>query len=321
MTTTLLERLTAQMENKVNSAYIDEDIMGALGFEAINLDDISIDKWMHKNLSSLPEAAVHAAGFNPQIATLDAEEFGHKVYTVDEAIHMTEKDWAFAMKHGIGQLGLENLGKMVGKGASRYFMTGRDGRLSSGLGVAVEGENNYLLYEGSGDGTLTYPLTVTQATVGVWSSWANMQSDILNIIANHQTHNYNLGTSVLMYPKCATKSMMRGGANTREASALEIAFEMGVMGAAAIPDGYMVTVANALPVIGAFDLVLVDLSTIKIGYTRQQRTRTIVNPEGRGGKMESEVWFTPYFEPQLINVAGTDKFYKGVSTITAINGT
>jgi hypothetical protein len=321
MATTLLERLTAQMEQKVNSAYIDEDIMGAFGFEAVNLDDISIEKWMHKNLSALPEAAVHAAGFNPQDATLDAEEFGHKVFTVDERIILSERDWAFAQKHGIATLGLENLGKMVGKGASRFFMTGRDGRLTAGLGEAVEGNTNFLLDEGTGSGTLTRPLTVTKATAGAWSTWANSQTDILDIIANHQMKNYNLGTSVLLYPKCATKSMMRGGAATRESSPLDIAFENGIMGAAAIPDQYMVTVANALPVVGAFDLALVDLSTIKIGYTRPQRTRTIIHPEGRGGKMESEVWFVPYFTPQLINVAGTDTFYKGVSTITAINGT
>jgi len=321
MATTLLERLTAQMEQKVNSAYIDEDIMGAFGFEAYNLDDISIEKWMHKNLSSLPEAAVNTAGFNPQDATLDAEEFGHKVFTVSERIVMGERDWAFAQKYGIANLGLENLGKTVGKGASRFFMTGRDGRLTAGLGEAVEGHTNFLLDEGTGNGTLTRPLTVTKATAGAWSTWANSQTDILDIISNHQIHNYNLGTSILLYPKCATKSLMRGGAATREASPLDIAFENGIMGAAAIPDQYMVTVANALPVVGAFDLALVDLSTIKIGYTRPLTTKTWLHPEGRGGKMESEVWFAPYFQPQEKDVSGTLKYYKGVSTITAINGT
>jgi len=321
MATTLLERLTTQMEQKVNSAYIDEDIMGAFGLEAINLDNISIEKWYHKNLSALPEAAVHAAGYNPQDATLDAEEFGHKVFTVDERIVLNERDWAFAERNGIATLGLENLGKMVGKGASRFFMTGRDGRLTSGLGATVEGHTNFLLDEGSGNGTLTRPLTVTKATAGVWSTWANSQTDILDIIANHQMKNYNLGTSVLLYPKCASKSMRRGGAATRESSPLDIAFENGILGTAAIPDQYMVTVANALPVVGAFDLALVDLSTIKIGYTRPLRTRTIPHPEGRGAKMESEVWFAPYFQPQEMDIAGTATFYKGVSTITAINGT
>jgi hypothetical protein len=201
-------------------------------------------------------------------------------------------------------------------------MTGRTGALTSGLGATFETEYNFLLDEGSGSGTITRPITVTQATGGAWSTWANSQGDILNLVSSFENKNYNLATSVVLYPKCASKSMRRGGANTREASPLEMLREMGVRGAMSVPDTYMVTDANALPLIGAFDLVIVDLSKVWVGYSRRHRTRTIApHDEERATVVQDEVWFVPYCEPQIIDVSGTATAYKGVGKVTAINGT
>jgi len=319
--TGLIERLTADMEQRVNAAYIDESILDSLGIEPVNLSDISIDKWMHKNLTELPEAAVHRAGYTPQKITLAAEEYGHYLWTVDEELRMNEVDWAFAEKHGLATLGVEGLGKMVAKGASRFLMTGRNGNLTAGLGAAVEGNTNFLLDEGTGAGTLTRPLTITGATGGAWSTWANMQGDVLDLIARIETYNYNLASTLILYPKCASKSMRRGGANVREGSAIDLFRDAGVKGVISIPNQYMVTDGNALPVIGAFDLVAIDTSTIKIGYTRPQRTRTIApHDEVRDTVVQSEVWFVPYCAPQIMDVSGTATTYKGVAKVTAING-
>ena len=318
----LFERLTSEMEAKVNGAYIDNSVLDSLGFEPIDLKDISVEKWMHKNLTELPEAAVHKAGYTPTTITLAAEEFGHHIYSVDEEIRMNEKDWKFAEKHGLATIGVDKLGKMVGKGASRFLMTGRDGELVLGLGGAVEGETNFILDEGAGNGTLTRPLTVTQATAGAWATWASMQSDILGLVTSMEQHDYDLSQCIVLYPKAAAMSMKRTGANTREASAIELLSGMGIKGVASIPNQYMVTDANALPTEALFDLVIIDTSTIKIGYTRKQRTRTIApHDEVRETIVQSEVWFTPYCEPQVRDVAGTTTTYKGVGKVTAIVGT
>jgi hypothetical protein len=319
--TGIYERLTTQMEKRVNAGYVDESILDSLGLEPIDLEDISIEKWMHKNLTDLPEAAVHAAGYSPTKITLAAEEFGHSIWAADLELRMSEKDWAFAEKHGLATMGIENMGKTVGKGASRFLMTGRDGHLTSGLGAAVEGNTNFILDEGSGAGTLTRPITITKATAGAWANWANMNTDIVDLITQLETMNYNLSTTMVIYPKCAAKAMKRGGAAAREGSAIEILKGMGIKGVASIPNQYVVTDGNALPVIGAFDLIAIDLSKIKIGYTRKQRTKIIApHDEVRETIVQCEVWFTPYCEPYVVDVAGTVTTFKGVSKITAING-
>lgn len=310
----LYERLTSQIEAKVNGAYVDESMLEL--FEPIPLEDITIEKWFHKNLTDLPEAAVTAAGFNPADASLFAEEFGHMVFTIAERIRMGEKDWAFAEKHGIATLGLEQLGKKVAKAASKFFACGQDG-----AGNAVEGNTNFLFDEGSGNGTLIRPITVTGATSGAWSTWANQNTDLVKLLGNHQAKNYNIRNSVCFYPKAASYAMMRGSADTRGISATEFLLAQGVRAVIAIPDAYFYTVANAAPAIGAFDLALVDLSQVVIGYTRMPRTRSIApHDEVRETAVESEVWFAPYFKPQVLVEGGTAKIYKGVSTITAING-
>lgn len=320
--TGIYERLTSEIEQRCSGAYIEESMLESLGIQPMDLQDISIEKWIHKNLTRLPEAALHRAGYTPQQVTLAAEEFGHYVWTADEELRLSEKDWLFAEKHGLATMGIEKIAGMVGKTASRFLMTGRNGNLTSGLGAAVEANTNFLLDEGSGAGTLERPITVTAATTGAWSTWANMQSDVLKLIANFENKNYNLNTSVVLYPKCASLSMRRGGASTREASALELLAGSGIRGVMSVPDTYMVTDGNALPVIGAFDLVIMDLSKIWVGYTRRHRTRTIPpHDEERATVVQDEVWFTPYCEPQIIDVSGTDTTYKGVGKVTAINGT
>lgn len=310
----LYERLTQAIADKVNGSYVDESILEM--FTPEDIGDISIGEWIHKNLADLPEAAINVAGFNPTDAKLFAEEYKQKVWTASERLRIPEKDWAFVEKHGISTLGIEQLGKKVAKQASKFFTVGQDSN-----GNAVESNTNFLWDEGSGNGTLTRPITVTVATSGAWSTWANQNTDCTKLLGLHQAKNYNISNSIVFYPKSASYAMMRGSADTRGVSAIEFFLMNGVLDVIAIPDIYFYTVANAVPTISAFDLGIVDMSQVKIGYTRPQRTRTIApHDEVRETVVESEVWFSPYFQPQPIVESGTLKIYKGVTTVTAING-
>jgi len=308
------ERYSEQIADKVDGAYVDESLLEM--FTPENLEDISIDKWLHKELSDLSEAAITAAGYTPTTAKVFAEAFGHSVFTVAKEIVMTEKDATFAEKHGLSSMGIEQLGKKVAKGASKFFTSALNKD-----NLTVDGNTNCLFDEGAGDGTLLRPLPVSTATAGAWATWANMNTDITTLVSQHQAKNYNISNSIAFYPKSASLSMLRAGANFREASATEMLLGMGVLDVIAIPDAYFWTVANAAPVVGAFDIALVDMSQVKIGYTRPQRTRIIPPHDSvRDTIIECEVWFVPYFTPQPLDVAGTLKIYKGVSTITGING-
>lgn len=306
---TLYERLTSQIEQEVNGNYVDESILEL--FTPKDLEDISISEWVHKQFKDIPEASLTAAGFNPSEATLFAGEFSHKVFTSSEEMHLNEKDWAFAMKHGIADMGIAELGKKVAKGASRFFMVGQNG-----AGVAVEGNTNYITHAGAG--TLTSPSIITTATAGAWATWANQNTDVTLLISQLEENNYNLATTVVFYPKAASKAMRRHGANALEHSALEHFASMGIQ-CVAVPNIYLYTAAGATPAIAAFDLYAIDMSKIKIGYTRKQVTKVIgAHDEQRDTIVQSEVWFVPYMIPQPFSDGSVKK---GVSRITAINGT
>lgn len=306
--------LSSEIEKECHLGYVDESILEI--FQAVGLADISKDKWYHKFLAEMPEAAVHKAGYQPVSATLDAELFGHDVYTVDEEIRLNEKDWAFCLANGISEAGVTELGQRVGKGASKYLMTGQDA-----AGNAVEANTNFLLDEGASNGTKTRPLTYSTATAGAWSTWANQNTDMTKLISYHESYNYAIRNSVIFYPKIASFSMKRGAEGTRGLSAIEYALSQGVRACVALPNSYMYTEANATPAAAAFDLAIVDLSKIKIGYTRKPRFQTIGPHDSvRDTVVQGEVWFVPFFMPQNIDVAGTTKVFKGVTKITAING-
>lgn len=308
------QMLSAQIEAECHSGYVDESILEL--FNAVDLADISKDKWYHKFLAAMPEAAVHKAGYQPVSATLDAELFGHDVFTVDEEIKLNEKDWAFMQANGISEAGVTELGQRVGKGASKYFMVGQDG-----AGAAVEANTNFLLDEGAAPGTVTRPLTYSTAKSGAWSTWANQNTDMTKLIAYHESYNYSIRNSVIFYPKIASFSMKRGSEGTRGASAIEFALAQGVKSCVALPNAYMYTEANAVPTAAAFDLAIVDLSKMKVGYTRKPRFMTIGPHDSvRDTVVQGEVWFVPFFMPQVIDVAGTNKVFKGVTKITAIDG-
>jgi hypothetical protein len=312
--TSLYERLSQEIEQIANGNYIDESILEF--FEPKDLQDITIDEWVHKQLKDLPEAALHAAGYNPAKGTIFGEEFKNKIWTADLELYLGEKEWLFAQKHGLADMGVAELGKKVAKQASKFLTVGQDA-----AGNAVEGNTNFLFDEGTGNGTLIRPLTVTSATAGAWATWANQTTDITNILALHEAKNYNIYNSVAFYPKSAAYAMRRGGANFREASAMEMLINQGVIAVIGIPDIYFYTIANAAPVIGAFDIALVDLSQIQVGYTRKQRTLVIgPHDEERGTRIQCEVWFGLYCKPQILQVSGTATVYKGVTTITGING-
>jgi hypothetical protein len=312
--TSLYERLSQEVEQLANGNYVDESILEF--FEPKDLQDITIDEWVHKQLKDLPEAAIHAAGYNPTKGTLFGEEFKHKIWTADLELKLDEKNWLFAQKHGLADMGVAELGKKVAKMASKFMTVGQDA-----AGNAVEGNTNFLFDEGTGNGTLIRPISVTQATAGAWSTWANQNTDVTALLALHEAKNYNIYNSVVFYPKSAAYAMRRGGANVREASAIEYLLGQGVLAVIGIPDIYFYTVANAAPAIGAFDLGIVDLSQFQVGYTRKQRTLMIgPHDEERGTTIQCEVWFGLYCKPQVLVESGTAKVYKGLTTITAING-
>ena len=310
----LLDRLTSQIQDEALAAYQKESLLSLFRSEPIG--DISIEKWVKKYLDDLPPAALHAAGYNPNKATLSLQEFSHKVYTADEAIVFSEKDWAFAEKWGISQLGVEMLGKKVAQTASHYLFTGLN---PNNVAVEAEAQYNFLSDPGTSNGTLARPLIITSATVGAWSTYANKKTDMTKIIGDLAARGYNLATTLILYPKVASTAMLKDGDEARQPSPIEYFRNVGVLGAVALDNQYMRTAAAATPTEAAFDFYAIDLQETVIGYTREERFGVVAGAGvDRNKYAEGEVWFCPYMKPRYI--VDETKFYKGVSRITAING-
>ena len=304
------EQLISIIEEAGIAAYQDASVLGL--FEGKDIGDIGVEKWFHKNFNDIPDAALTLAGFNPQEAKLEAELFSNDVLTASEKLVITEKDWEQYKKWGMDVNGIQMLAAKVGKTASLYLWQGKD----------VEGDQpslqyNYLFEAGSGDGALNRPLINTSAASGNWSTFSDKAADLSTLEGQLVSKGYNLQSTIVFYPQIAHKPMTLRGSATNEISAMQYLLDDGIFAVLPMPNTYMKTLAAATPTASAFDLYAVDMAQIKIGYTRQERTR-VIPPFGdvRTNSVESEVWFTPYVVPRPW--AEDSKIYKGVSRISAI---
>ena len=303
------EELISQIEEEFILAYQKASVLGL--FRAKDIGHIGIKKWIHMKLDDIPDAALSAAGFNPQEAKLNAQNLANYVYTSAEKIVVSESDWAAYQAYGLDEDAIIMIGSKVAQMASRYLFRGTD----------ADGNNpitqyNFITDAGTGDGTIERPLIQSQATSGGWSTFINKANDLSLLESQLVAKGYNLQSTVVFYPEIAHKPMTVRGSATNDVSAVDYLLQDGILAVVPIPDEYMYTLAGADPTAALFDLIAVDLAQIDIGYTRTERAQTVLPYGGvRTTAIEGEVWFCPYIKPR----PWTDgKIYKGVSRITAI---
>jgi len=315
------EELIMQIEEEFILAFQDESILGY--FPGVPIGDIGVEKWIHMKLDDIPDAALTMAGFNPQNAKLNAQKMSNWVYTASEDIVVPEKTWAQFQARGMDTDAVAMIGSKVSKTASYYLWRGKGPQGNQPMPqynfINDKGATGVVDGVSAGDGTLSRPSIMTSATNGVWSTWANKSTDLSQLTAQLVNQGYNLGSTVVFYPRVAHQRMTMRGSTTIEVSASEYLLRDGVMSVDPMPNEYMYTAAGALPTSALFDLYAVDLSQIDIGYTRQEQVRTVL-PYGRvrSTAIEGECWFAPYIKPRPIKIGGTADIVKGVSRITAI---
>ena len=298
------EQLSSAITGEMITAYQNASLLGL--FKGVNIGDIGVENWFHKNMEDIPDAALSLAGFNPSDAKLDASLFSHKVLTSAERLRIGQKEWKQFEKWGINTQGIAKIGEKVGELASYYLFRGEDMD-----GNTPSGDGNYII--ATGDGSLGSPSVISSALSGGWGTYANKVFDCYGIIGNLVGAGHNVGSTVIYYPKSAYQAMHKAAAD--EKSAMELLTEQGVLGIVPIDDVYLYTLAGATPVNALFDLYAVDLNMIEIGYTMEESTNVIEpHHEIRDTIAECEVWFCPYMVPMPKDSAIT----KGVSRITAI---
>ena len=289
--------ITAYQKASLLGMFIDDDI-----------GDVGVEKWIHKNLDDIPDAALTLAGFDPVDAKLNGSLFSHKVLTSSERLRIGQKEMKQWEKIGMDQEGIALIAKKVGQQATYYLFRGE-----STAGVSPSGEGNYILAAGAG--TLASPSITGQdnATVGgVWGTYANKVKALYSIVGAHLSAGHSLETTIAFYPKIAYANMHSKAAN--ELNAVEILAAQGIP-SAPLDKEYLYTEEGADPTNALFDLVLVDMLGIRIGYTMHETT-TVIAPhhEIRNTLVETEVWFTPY----MIPVPKDSAITKGVSRLQAI---
>jgi len=298
------EQLTSAITEETIIAYQNASVLGL--FRGIDIGDIGVENWFHKNLDDIPDAALSLAGFNPSEAKLNADLFSHKVLTAAERLRIKEKELAQFQKFGLDTEGIALLGQKVAELASYYLWLGQDKD-----GKAPSNDDNYL--KAAGSGSLASPSIITTATNGAWGTYSNKVTDMYKVVGDYIAGGFNPATSVAFYPKASYAAMHGKGAT--EMSAIEMLQAQFIPQIRPMEDQYMYTLAGANPTNSLFDLYLVDLAKIQIGYTRTEQT-TVIAPhdEVRDTVVDCEVWFTPYMVP----VPKDSAIKKGVSRITAI---
>lgn len=298
------EQLISQISNELILAYQNASILGM--FRGVPIGDVGVEKWFHKNLDDIPDAALSLAGFNPSEAKLNAKLFGHSVLTSSERLRIGQKEWAQFAKWGLNVEGIALLGKKVGQLASFYLFRGEDKQ-----GVSPSGDANYI--QAAGAGTLESPSIITSATNGAWGTYANKQADCLQIIGDLANAGHVIQSTIIYYPIVAYSAMNSKGAN--EKSAIELLREQGIFDVVQLDNPYLYTLAGATPTNILFDLYAVDMWGVVIGYTVEE-TSNVIEPhhEVRDTIAEAEVWFVPYMVP----LPKDNTITKGVSRISAI---
>ena len=319
------EELILQIEEEFILAFQDDSILGY--FPGKDIGSIGVEKWIHMKLDDIPDAALTAAGFNPQNAKLNAQKMENWVYTSGEDIVVPEKTWAQFQAQGMDADAISMIGSKVAKAASYYLWRGKGPQGNQPMPqynfINDLGATGILDGVSAGDGTLSRPSIMQADTSGVWSTWANKSSDLGKLTAQLVNQGYNLATTMVFYPRVAHQRMTMRGSTTIEVSAKEYLMADGVMGVEPMPNEYMWTynggAAQEAPTDILFDLYAIDLGQIEIGYTRQEQVRT-VPPYGtvRSTAIEGEVWFCPYLKPRPIEIGGTASIVKGVSRIVDI---
>ena len=279
---------------------------------------IATEKWAQKYIMETKRAGIHPRGFNPNTIKMDFRGFEIKPYTIDQKCELNEIDLAQYQKNGMFPKIVPELGKNLAFSANTAIMMQKDGNGNSL--PAGEYGYHYILADGDGsNGTADQPLWLHDAaSAGVWSTWANFIQDIANLKGNFIAKGGNLASAICFVPRCAAPHLIKKRSEYNDLSVEDYIKNEGLP-LVYIEDEFFYTQAGALPTAALFDIILVDVSEVIVGYERNER---VLSGPGafpdRNYYIEAEVWPRPLMVPFRKNESGTIKTYKSMSRIRAI---
>lgn len=309
--------LSTKLRNQVIPVYQDQSILSLFPSEPIP-DGIAANKWAAKYLEKTQRAAWTTAGFEPNTVVGSYEGFELVIDTYAQRMELSEQDLAFYSNHGFFQPFLNQIAENLAWTANKAFILGYD----ENDGSPHSGQYNYLVDEGTSNGTAVRPLVAaSNATAGVWTTFANVQTDISEMIGGLAAKGFNPATTYVLYPEVVESGMMRSLTEYNVGGTIKDYINSVCAGAIRVGDDFLQTGSRStLPTVDDFDLWAVDVTQVVIGYSRPERIR-VIPPYGtvRETTVEAEIWACPLFIPRPRVEDSTTKYYKGTATCDGIN--
>jgi hypothetical protein len=322
MADSALFRLTRGLRQEVIPPYQRQSLLSLLPSE--NIGGIELKTWASKVLKKMTRPVTLQAGseWAPSEDKMDFEDFNFAIYNFQKRITFTRSEYALFEKHGVLPVGMMEIGSQMAQEANYKLFRGK--RADDQFAIT---QYNYVIDKGTGTNTTNYnrPDIITEATKGHWKDDAgNRQRDIAALVGNLEKYGYNPATSIMFYPEVASAVMrepyVTGSSVYGDDSTLTYALRQGIRGAIPVKDELLYTAAGANPTAALFDLYLIDMSQVLVGYTVPENLEVIYDPVSKNTYMDVEMSFCPLFIPRKADDSN-EYIRKGVSRITAIDTT
>jgi len=309
-------------------------------FNHIPTNDNTIQDLIWRWLGPIGEASLSSALWDPTKVKHAINVLTLHRYSSGIEKNLDYEDWKILLK--MGNVVEANMQQIVEKPAIQmgyYFLQGKklldDGSQGD---PPISTQYNFALDVGANTlaSTLVRPIGVNQVTgspnrwqasAGAWSTYADMATDINNLISTLVEKGFtNKAAFIIFYPLAAegalAKKRASGGDGMR--NAFQEFEDLGISRTqlVAIDNKYLYTRAGALPTRALFDIVAIDTSKVRIYDIEAKFVNVFMDNTGAhypGMNVECGQITIPIFLPEW-NVSD-EKYYKGVCCIRAIVGT
>jgi len=334
----LYQNITTAVDEQLLEAQEAENIINLTDVKVV--DDPVVVTQIMKFLGEVGKASLSAELWDPAKTKMDIDVMTMDRLSCDIEGTFIYEDWKSLIKQGAMDSGMVKIGKQPAIQASHYLFQGTELLNDNSKGVRPlvrAGQYNFLTDIGAATlaSTINRPIGVNQvsgtpntwpATAGAWATYANMATDI-NQIESLFTFDFNRDTTYCFYPKAASPAMGKkrtAGTGDGFRNAFMELEDHGISKDRVIPidNRYMYTRAGASPTNALFDLIFVDMKSIRTFLTVAPFVNSYVDNSGKrfpDMTVEAGLTMTPVFKPNYD--ISNSKWRKGVAVVRAIVGT
>lgn len=292
-------------------------------------DSNTIVKLIFRHLNDVAEASLSEKLWDPAKTKIESEIYAQKRFSSGIRQDLEYEDWIVLQKmDNVLNRGMDKIAMKPLKQGTHYFFTGKKlvEAPSTRGNSPLTTQYNFVRDAGTSNGTLARPLIISNATTGVWSTFANFSTDVNKLINGLVEVGFEDKSNFLIFYPTTLESDVSKNRTTSGDGRYNLFAEAESHGiprdqVIGIPQIYLPEIAtDATPVSAKWDLYCVDRSMVEIFYTEAPFINVYIDGSGDAyPKMtiQANMAYCPVFKPLENRVDG--KIYKGVSRITAIN--